>query len=72
MFYIAEVDNDATAKRDEGPHQPFYRICSLADQIAVTLDCRYLIPALIFMLRLFDITVKRTISCHTDRISCRP
>ena len=38
MFYIAKVDNDATAKRNEGPHQFFYLTCGVTDQVARTVS----------------------------------
>src|SRR3981081_1786483 len=65
MFYIAKVDNDATAKKDEGPHHFFYLTHGVTDQLAVTLDCRHLIPVFVFIFRLFKFTVERTISCHS-------
>src|ERR1700693_3274023 len=66
MFYIAKVDNDATAKRNEGPHQFFYLTRGATDQVAMTLDCRQLIPVFIFIFRLLKFTVERTISCHSS------
>src|ERR1700681_2943597 len=67
MFYITKVDNDATAKRNEGPHQFFYLTRGVTDQLAMTLDCRHLIPVFIF--RLLKFTVERTISCHSSAVS---
>src|ERR1035441_7349570 len=72
MSYITNVDNDATAKRDEGPHQFFYLTRSDADQIAMTLDGRHLIPVFIFIFRLLKFTVEQTISCHRSAVSFRP
>jgi hypothetical protein len=51
MFYITKVDNDATAKRNEGPFTH-----GVTDQIAMTLDC-HLIPLFIFIFRLLKFTV---------------
>src|SRR3984893_12655124 len=65
MFCIAKVDNDATAKKDEGPHHFFYLTHGVTDQLAMTLDCRHLIPVFVFIFRLFKFTVERTISCHS-------
>jgi hypothetical protein len=31
MFYITKVDNDATAKKNEGPHQFFYLTRGVTD-----------------------------------------
>src|ERR1019366_5901523 len=59
MFYTTKVDNDATAKRDEGPHQFFYLTRGVTDQLAMTLDCRHLIPVFIFIFRLLKFTVLR-------------
>jgi hypothetical protein len=67
MFYMTKVDNDATAKRNEGPHQFFYLTRGVTDQLAMTLDCRHLI--LVFILRLLKFTVERTISCHSSALS---
>src|ERR1700687_2234712 len=69
MFYIAKVDNDATAKRNEGPHQFFYLTSGVTDQVAMTLDCRHLIPVFIFIFRLLKFPVERTISCHSSAVS---
>src|ERR1700693_6216386 len=66
MFYIAKVDNDATTKRNEGPHQFFYLTRGVTDQVAMTLDCRHLIPVFILIFRLLKFTVERTISCHSS------
>jgi hypothetical protein len=57
MFYITKVDNDATAKRNEGPYQFFYLTRGVTDQIAMTLDCRHLVPVFIFIFRLLKFTV---------------
>jgi hypothetical protein len=56
MFYITKVDNDATAKRNEGPYQLFYLTRGVTDQIAMTLDCRHLVPVFIFIFRLLKFT----------------
>jgi hypothetical protein len=69
MFYIAKVDNDATAKKDEGPHYFFYLTHGVTDQLAMTLDCRHLIPVFVFIFRLFKFTVEGTISCHSSAVS---
>src|SRR5882724_9985440 len=69
MFYIAKVDNDATAKKDEGPHHFFHHTRGVTDQLAMTLDCRHLIPVFVFIFRLFKFTVERTISCHSSAVS---
>ena len=70
MFYIAKVDNDATAEKDEGPHHFFYLTRGVTDQLAMTLDCRHSIPVFVFMFR-FKFTVERTISCHSSAVSFR-
>src|ERR1019366_8460702 len=31
MFYIRKVDNDATARKNDGPHQFFYLTCGVTD-----------------------------------------
>src|SRR5450759_4175192 len=67
MFYITKVDNDATAKRNEGPHQFFYLTRGVTNQLAMTLDCRHLMPVFIF--RLLKFIVERTISCHSSAVS---
>src|SRR5580700_6006272 len=69
MFYIAKVDNDATAKKDEGLHHFFYLTSGVTDQLAMTLDCRHLIPVFVFIFRLLKFTVKGTISCHSSAVS---
>src|ERR1022692_838261 len=69
MFYITNVDNDATAKRNEGSHQFFYLTRGVTDQLAMTLDCRHLIPVFILIFRLLKFTVERTISCHSSAVS---
>jgi len=69
MFYIAKVDNDATAEKDEGSHQFFYLSRSVTDQFPMTLDCRHLIPIFVFTFRLFKFTVERTISSHSFAVS---
>jgi hypothetical protein len=69
MFYIAKVDNDATAKKDEGPHHFFYLTHGITDQLAMTLDCRHLIPVFVFIFRLLKFTVEGTISCHSSTLS---
>ena len=56
MFYITKVDNDATAKRNEGPYQLFYLTRGVTDQIAMTLDCRHLVPVFVFIFRLLKFT----------------
>src|ERR1019366_7172463 len=67
MFYITKVDNDATAKKNEGPHQFFYLTRGVTDQLAMTLDCRHLIPVFIF--RLLKFIMERTISYHSSAVS---
>src|SRR2546423_564423 len=69
MFYIAKVDNDATAQKDERPHHFFYLTRGVTDQLAMTLDCRHLIPVFVFIFRLFKFAVERTISCHSSAVS---
>src|SRR5271157_138758 len=69
MFYIAKVDNDATAKKDEGPHHFFYLTHRVTDQLAMTLDCRHLIPVFVFIFRLLKFTVEGTVSCHSSAVS---
>src|ERR1700690_781304 len=66
MLYIAKVDHDPPAKRDEGPYQILDRIRCVGDQFAMTLDRCHLIPALIFIYRLLNIAAERTISCHSE------
>src|SRR5437667_8851504 len=67
MFYITKVDNDSTAKGNEGPHQFFHPTRGVTDQLAMTLDCRHLIPLFIF--RLLKFIAERTISCHSSVVS---
>jgi hypothetical protein len=67
MFYIAKVDDDATAKKDEGPHHFFYLARGVTDQLAMTLDCRHLIAVFVFIFRKF--TVEGTISRHSPAVS---
>jgi hypothetical protein len=67
MFYITKVDNDATAKRNEGPDLFFYPTRGVTDQLAMTPDCRHFIPVFIF--RLLKFIVERTISCHGSAVS---
>jgi hypothetical protein len=67
MFYIAKVDDDATAKKDEGPHHFFYLANGVTDQLAMTLDCRHWIAVFIFIFRKF--AVEGTISCHSSAVS---
>src|ERR1700719_1079531 len=52
MFYIAKIDNDVGAKRNEGPHHFFHLTRRVTDQLAMTLDCRHLISVFIFIFRL--------------------
>src|ERR1700674_3696848 len=67
MFYITKVDNDATAKRNQGPHQFSYPTRGVTDQLAMTPDSRYLIP--VFISRFLQFIVERTISCHSSAVS---
>jgi hypothetical protein len=67
MFYIAKIDDDATAKKDEGPHHFFYLAHGVTDQLAMTLDCRHWIAVFVFIFRKF--TVEETISCHSPAVS---
>jgi hypothetical protein len=69
MFYITKVDNDPTAKRNEGPHQFLYLTSGVTDQLAMALDCRHLIAVSILIFRLLKFTVERTISCHSSAVS---
>jgi hypothetical protein len=69
MLYIAKVDNDATAKKDEGPHHFFYLTHGVTDQLAMTLDCRHLIAVFVFIFRLLKFTVEGTISYHSSAVS---
>src|SRR6202040_1003332 len=64
-----KVDNDAAAKKDEGPHHFFYLARGVTDHLAMTLDCRHLIPVFVFIFRLLKFTVERTISCHSSTVS---
>ena len=54
---------------DEGPYQLFYLTRGVSDQVAMTLDCRHLIPVFIYIFRLLKFTVERTISCHSSAVS---
>src|SRR5271166_3876302 len=70
MSYIAKVDNDAAAKRNEGPHQFFYLTRgSATDQLATALDCHHRFSVVIFIFRLLKFTVERTVSCHSSAAS---
>src|ERR1035437_3530765 len=44
MFYIRKVDNDATARKNDGPHQFFYLTCGVTDWSRRT--CRASMPAI--------------------------
>ena len=56
-------------RRNEGPHHFFYLTRGVTDQLAMTLDCRHLIPVFVFIFRLLKFTVERTISCHSSAVS---
>ena len=61
LTYIAEIDNNAAALRDQRFYHFFNFTGSFADQPAVTFDSGDLIPAFIFLLRLFNFTMEGTI-----------
>jgi hypothetical protein len=69
MSHIAKIDNDATAKKDEGPHDFFYLTRGVTDQLAMTSDCRHLIPVTVFIFRLLKFTVEGTSSRHSSAVS---